>query len=188
MPGQTPTTFFTSTTAWGHSCWTLTMGSLAFCSVSGTRAKTFPWRLAQISLHTSWRLNWHLKSTSILRFHYQFLLLLSYFYISTPQSPVWHLSPCASLPYRNIWSLYTQRSHIWSCRGSRKGLLTLSSSLPSGCCLPGGTSWPGRKMKALGRLCWIGQTLPQLFFLFIVGAQPDFAKFYNHSQPFDMCF
>lgn len=84
------------------------------------------------------------------------------------------------LSYRNIWSLYTQRSHIWSCRGSRKGLLTPSSSLPSDFSLPGGTNWPGRKMKAPGRLfgngwtCCSGNPL-ELLFILIVCAQPDFA-------------
>lgn len=91
----------------------------------------------------------------------------------------WHLSQfslCLPLLCRNMWSLYTQKSHIWSCRGSRKGLLTPSSSLPSDCCLPGGTSWPGRRMKAQGRLCGNGWTccsdnLLEQFFLFLVNAQ-----------------
>lgn len=49
MPAQTPTTSSTSTTAWGHSCWTLTTASPAFWRMSGTEAETFPWRFAQIS-------------------------------------------------------------------------------------------------------------------------------------------
>lgn len=158
--GQTPTTFFISTTVWGRSCWTSTMDSLAFCSLFGARAKTFPWRLAHISLHTSWRLNWHfteLKNPPLYfsldsRSNSPTVFFIALIFFAFPhQSPAWHLSPCASLPYRNIWSRYTQRSRIWSCRGSRKGLLTPSSLLLSDCCLPGGTSWPGRKMKAPGR-------------------------------------
>lgn len=188
-PGRTPTTCFISTTVWGRSCWISTTGSLVFCRVSGTKAKTFPWRWAQTSFHTSWRLNWRLK---INLFQYNSLSsIFNFFYcfhISTfPHTQFfcisWHLSQFTLPPhYRNMWSLYTQRSHIWRCRGSRKGLSTPSSSLPSDCCLPGGTSWPGRKMKAPGRLFgneWTrfsGNPLLERFLLFMTCAQPDFCN------------
>ena len=155
-------------TVWGHSSWTLTTGSLACCRVSGTRARTFPWRFAQTSLRTPTKIGLTLKNLPLYSLLYHrsnscTISLLSYFfYFHTRISNIfWHLSwfLCPPpLPHRDIWNLYTQRSHIWSCRGSRKSRLTPSSSLPSDCCLPGGTSWPGRKMKAPGRLFGNGWT------------------------------
>lgn len=161
--GPTRTTSSTYTTACEANCWTWATASRASYSRCGTKARTFPWRFAHHLTSCLLKIKYLLEKKKKSLFHQPpptsstlsfITLVLSQFHAPISRLTVVTIPQCVRLQCRDIWSPYTRRSRMWSCRGGRRGLLTRSSSPPSGCCLPGGTSWPDRRMKAPGEAAW----------------------------------
>lgn len=112
--GPTRTTSSTYTTACEASCWTWATASRASCSRCGTKARTFPWRLAHHL--TSCLPKIKLCSTNLHPLAPHFLLLLSYFHNFMPRSP---RLTVVTIPRRVLSSMqrymkpiYTEESYL----------------------------------------------------------------------------
>lgn len=129
MPGRTPTTCFISTTVWGHSCWISTTGSLVFCRVSGTKAKTFPWRWAQTSFHTSWRWNWRYSSIILCQVFSVSFTAFIFLHFHTHNFSVFpdicHNSLCHPTPLQKYMKpIYTEESYLEVQRKQKRSFNT----------------------------------------------------------------